>query len=99
MAHRADAAKSLHHSGGLPVGAALDKSLKAAELDDMQTGRVYSTFGIHYYSHLAVTLNTGYRIDDHLFHRFFNKICYAHQRSSPSSVILDQFIGQIGLFA
>ena len=59
VADRADAAEPLDEDGGLPVGAALDEALEAAELDDVETGLDDLAGVVQPDGDLAVALDAG----------------------------------------
>ena len=63
VAHRADAAQALHHHRHLPVRAALDEVLEAAELDDVEPHLVHRSFVVEQDRDLAVALDARDRID------------------------------------
>ncbi len=66
VADRADAAEALHEHGRLPVGAALDEALEAAELDDVQPGLGHRVAVVQVDGDLAVALNAGDGFDGDL---------------------------------
>jgi prolyl-tRNA editing enzyme YbaK/EbsC (Cys-tRNA(Pro) deacylase) len=61
--HRADAAQPLHHHRHLPVRAAADEGLEAAELDDVQPRLAHAVVLVEQQRHLAVALHARQRVD------------------------------------
>ncbi len=64
VADRADAAQSLDDDRDLPVHPALDESLEAAELDDVEPGLLDLAGLVQADGDLAVALHPGDRVDD-----------------------------------
>jgi hypothetical protein len=64
MADRANAAEPLDEHGDFPEWPALDEPLEAAELHDVQPGLGDLVVLIEKNRDLAVTLDSGYRLDD-----------------------------------
>jgi hypothetical protein len=63
VADRADAAEPLDEDGGLPVGAALDEALEAAEFDDMEPGLLDLPGVIEMDGDLPVAFDPGHGLD------------------------------------
>jgi hypothetical protein len=64
MTDRANAAQTLYQHRQFPIGAALNEAFKAPEFDDVQTGLFDMIVFIQEQSHLAMTFDTGYGIND-----------------------------------
>ena len=61
VAHRADAAQTLHDHRDFPHQAAADEAFETAELDDVQARFIDFVVGIHVDGDLAVSLDTRHR--------------------------------------
>ena len=91
VADRADAAQPLHEHRDLPVGAALDEPLEAAELDDVQA-RLRRPCPCS--SSRMVTLPwPSTRVTGSM--TIFSGRCVGHVIGRSPSVVLDQFVGQV----
>ncbi len=66
VADRADAAEPLDEDRGLPVGAALDEALEAAELDDVEAGLGHLAGVVEADGDLAVAFDPGDGFDGDL---------------------------------
>ncbi len=63
MADRTDAAEPLHGDRHLPVGPALDESLEAAKLDDVQPRLLHVIVFVEQNADLAVSFDAGDRLN------------------------------------